>query len=304
MQILRNLIISSILLLSAVFAAPAAMANGFMQNWTPQLGGYDPVSIALENNTQTAGVPLNLTPPASIDVAGTDFSYRNDKARTQQNLRRFVERTPEAAGRADLQNMIAAQPTIIEEIGGAMRGFGLDPHNVADAYAMWWVNAWSAANKTGKQPSASTVAAVRQQTRNAIAATPDFANASDADRQEYAEALMLQAMLLSRAFNERQGDPAQLEELANATKKGAKASGLDLSLMRLTENGFVPRAGADASDATVSEDDPKLAMATETGEQAGDAGPSDMPTYLGIAGAAVAGLGLAFVAGKSMGNKG
>lgn len=209
---------------------------------------------------------LMAAPTRDASGANLDFSYRYDKARTRQNLQNFVARTPNAGGRAELQKLIAAQPDIIRDIRAGIQPYGLDSHNVADAYAFYWINAWLVANKRDEDPDRGTIAMVKQQVRNAFAATPSFFATSSADRQEYAESLMLQATILASSFEQLQNNPAMLDQLAKAARQGAKASGLNLSLMTLTKNGFVPRTGAQASDAiramdrVSSPDDARLAL--------------------------------------------
>ncbi|WP_379920991.1 DUF6683 family protein [Erythrobacter sp. R86502] len=171
----------------------------------------------------------------------TRFTFTPSRARTQTNVRNFVARTPHPAARAELEQMFAVQPGLMDEISTAARSFGFDPHNVADAYAMWWMNAWLVANKRDEVPDAATVKAVKRQVRNAFAATPDFAVSGDAERQEYAEALLLQATMLGSMFEQSKNDPKLLDQLAEAARQGAKASGIDLSEMTLTQAGFVPR---------------------------------------------------------------
>ena len=168
----------------------------------------------------------------------TAFTFVSSRSRTQQNLRNFVERTPDPAARASLGQTFSSQPDLMEIIGAAVRGYGFNPHNVADAYAVWWINVWGASQKTNIEPDAATVAAVKQQVRSAFDATPGFAETSDAERQEYAEALLLQAVILSDAYEQLKSDPAMLEQLAQVARQGAIASGLDVSKMTLTADGF------------------------------------------------------------------
>jgi hypothetical protein len=175
---------------------------------------------------------------AEADSPDASFTFVSSRPRTQQNLRNFVARTPDPAARASLSQTFASQPDLMEAIGAAMRGYGFDPHNVADAYAVWWINVWGASRKTNIEPDAATVEAVKRQVRSAFAATPGFADTSDAERQEYAEALLLQAVILSDAYEQLKSDPAGLEQLAQVARKGAEASGLDLSKMALTPDGF------------------------------------------------------------------
>ncbi len=221
---------------------------------------------------------------SSTADANVDFSYRYDRARTQQNLRTFVDRSSGGEAKAGLQQMLSAQPGLIQQIRSGMSSYGFDPDNAADAYAMWWMNVWMAANKQDADPSRNTIESVKRQVRNAFAATPEFANTTDAQRQEYAEALMLQASMLSTAFDQFKSDPAMLDQLAQAARQGAKANGLDLSLMTLTRDGFVPRKGADAQGA-LPDSDAELAS-------------SDLPTSDespfdgGLALGALAGVGI------------
>ncbi|MGC6398962.1 DUF6683 family protein [Sphingomonas sp. FW199] len=175
-------------------------------------------------------------------AAAVDFRYRYNPARTAQNMRSFLARAPSRAARAELEQMLAAQPTLMGDIAAGVRAYGFDPHNVADAYAVWWVNVWGASEKRNVEPDAETVSAVKKQVYAAFAAMPGFAATSDAERQEYAEALLLQATMLGSAFEQWKNDPKMLDQLAAAAREGAKASGIDLSLMTLTQNGFVPRS--------------------------------------------------------------
>ena len=197
-------------------------------------------AAASQINDQLTGEEFADGAP-SVSLPSSRFAYRYSPQRTQENLRNFIARTPVEAGRAELERQLAAQPGLMDEISAGARSFGFDPHNVADAYAMWWMNAWLVANKRDEVPDSRTVEAFKRQVRNAFAATLDFAKTSDAERQEYAEALLLQATMLGSAFEQWKNDPKMLDQLANAAHQGAKASGIDLSRMSLTQSGFVPR---------------------------------------------------------------
>ncbi len=215
--------------------------------------GTDVMSIVLQDGAASAGETdegaafgsaKGLTARGRQDAgqaAAVDFRYRYSPARTKQNLHSFLARAPNPAARGELEQMFAAQPTLMDDIRASIGPYGLDTHNVADAYAMWWMNAWLVANKRDEVPDAATVEAVKRQVRKAFAATPDFAKTSDAERQEYAEALLLQASMLGSAFEQMKNDPRMLDQLAEAARQGAKASGIDLSKMSLTQSGFVPR---------------------------------------------------------------
>jgi hypothetical protein len=247
------------MVIGAMFHASAVSA----QAWdilTPQLNAIE----FGRQNAQTINDGSESTPDFAADDLGdslmsglasptsqratraarsVDTSYQYSPARSQQNLRSMLSRTPDPAARAELQQMFAAQPTLMDDIAAGVRAYGFDPHNVADAYAVWWMNAWLVANKRDEVPDSGTIAMVKQQVYAAFAATPDFANTSDAERQEYAEALLLQATMLGSAFEQFKNDPKMLDQLSEAARKGAKAQGIDLSLMTLTAKGFGPRKG-------------------------------------------------------------
>ena len=235
---------------------------------------------------------------ASLSVVkDSDFTYRYSSARTQQNLRTFVANAADSVARASLEQMFAAQPSLMDDISNGVRSYGFDPHNVADAYAVWWINIWGASQKRNIEPDAATVAAVKQQARNAFAATAYSAKTGDGDRQQDAEAFLVQAALLGSLFEQMKNDPAQLEQLAKAARQGAKASGLDLSAMTLTQNGFVPRKAADAS--AVGSDDATIRNARADGPEA-----EGESSGLGLALAAGAGLGVTLLGGFALMRRG
>jgi hypothetical protein len=133
-----------------------------------------------------------------------------------------------------------------------MRSVGLSRDNAADAFAVYWISAWQAANGRTTTPSAETFKAVAAQAARGLAQSPDFTGANDAQTQEMAEALMLHAALIDGSLDDAGSDRAKQKALAKAVMQGAAASGLELDKMNLTEEGFVegsPRKGADASAA-------------------------------------------------------
>jgi hypothetical protein len=226
----------------------------------------------------------------------SDFTYKMSASRTRENLRNFIARTPVEAGRAELAQAVAAQPTLMDDIAAGVRAYGFDPHNVADAYAVWWINVWGTSQKRNIEPDSATVAAVKQQVYAAFAATPDFAATNDSDRQEFAEALLLQAAMLGSAFEHNKNNPEMLDQLAAAARKGAMTSyGIDLTKMTLTQNGFVPRKGANAGDAVGAGED-MVRNARSNGEAE--------TSSLGLALAAGAGLGATLLGGFALMRRG
>jgi hypothetical protein len=239
--------------------------------------------------------------PEAAPVAGwkdTDFAYRYSAARTQQNLRSFISQSSDPAARANLEQMFAGQPTLMDDIAQGVRAYGFDPHNVADAYAVWWINVWGVSQKRNIEPDAVTVQAVKQQVYAAFAATPYLAQTDDATRQQDAEAFLVQAAMLGSAFEQMKNNPEQLDRLAAAARQGAEVHGLDLSKITLTSQGFVPRKGADASGSVAGEDDTIRNARADTPAAEGES------SGLGLALAAGAGLGATLLGGFALMRRG
>ncbi len=231
-------------ILVAVLLGLGSAAHAFVP---PTINIAPPFAMAklqrelLERRVQ-AREPRQQDEQAAAAAPSATFTFTPSRSRTQANVRNFVARTLHPAARAELAQIFAAQPGLMDDLAAGARAHGFDPHNVADAFALWWMNAWDASERRDSKPDTGTVAAVKQQVYAAFAATPDSAATSDAAKQEFAEALLLQAALLASAFEQNKNNPAMLELLAEAARKGAKASyGIDLQSMILTRDGFVPR---------------------------------------------------------------
>lgn len=115
---------------------------------------------------------------------------------------------------------------------------GLRVDNVADAYAVYWIKAWRAVHGAWGDTSRATAQAVRTQAADAIGAVPEFATATAAQKQEFAKALLIQAMPVGAAEEQSKDDSAKLAQISAAVEKGAHAAGLNLRAMTLTQDGF------------------------------------------------------------------
>ena len=119
-----------------------------------------------------------------------------------------------------------------------MRKLGLRADNVADAYALWWANAWLASRGRDDDLPPAQMRAISRQAAASLLATPEFANATNSQKQEMAEALIVQTILISSAVGVYKEQPEMMERLKAAVVQGAQASQLDLLAMDLTPAGF------------------------------------------------------------------
>jgi hypothetical protein len=193
---------------------------------------------------------------------------------------------------------------VIGQIGDAMQSIGLKRNNAADAYALYWVSAWKATRGDNSTADGGTYKAVSVQAARGLSSSPEFTNASDAQKQEMAEALMVQAAMIDAHMESAAGNPQQLQAVAKAVAKGAQASGLDLNKMELTEQGFAKTDKTGAADstgkATNPDADPEALAMNDTTKS-----DSDKTTQWAlIAAAGGAGLAGVFMLGKAMGRRG
>jgi hypothetical protein len=209
-------------------------------NMTPQMynGVYDNI-----RNAQRGGSVDAADDGASTRIQQQSFNPRfiSSKSRTRANLATFVKkaRATDPAG-ADKMEQLFASTDIIDQIGSAIAPHGLRTDNAAHAYAVWWMTAWQAAQGSFADFDQQTAQAVAIQARRALASSAQLTGASDAQKQEMAEAMLVQSALIEAAKDQYKSDAKMMAKLASAVKKGAAASGLDLGAMILTPKGFVP----------------------------------------------------------------
>ena len=187
-------------------------------------------------------VPLErLTPLSPNANPAKALNFRPSETVRRNNLKQFAQKTRavDPAG-ADQMEQLFASTDIIVAIGNAMAPYGLRTDNVADAYAVYWTNAWMGARGRNDSLSKSQLAVVRNQAANALLASPEFTSTSDPQKQEMAEALLIQAALIDTSIESAKSDPAFMSKLKVAIAQGAEGMGLDLDAMDLTANGFVP----------------------------------------------------------------
>ncbi|MFC4291481.1 DUF6683 family protein [Sphingorhabdus arenilitoris] len=304
-----------ILVLSLFFGAGASRANDvYPSPYTDFYANNQAINVAVVNDlirnqsypekrNSSSGTNYTNTPSENQ----TDLTYTPSKSRTKTNLQTFVNksRAVDPAGAAKLEAFVGSND-VIGQIGQVMASEGMSKNNVADAFAVYWVNAWAAAYGISDETPGSTYRAVSQQAARGLASSPEFTRATDAQKQEMAEALLIQGAMVDAARQNALSDPAMLRKVGQAVMQGAKATGLDLDQMTLTDDGFVKaKKTGDASGAAAGE---KALAANDAGDVDGGADADSeglSATQLAlIAAAAGAGLGGVFLAGKAMGRRG
>lgn len=240
-------------LLLAALAAPAVAQDiyngGINSSWTssrlllnagksawaaPEC--IDPARWAVSCGTPR---PKAVTPAAPVADASS-LSFRRSASVTRQSEARFLDQTRRVSpdGVDQMQQMLAQD--VVGLIATAAKPYGLTTDNVADAMAIYAMEAWEVISGEALPPSRARGLAVRAQMAHAIAATPDFLQASDAEKQLVAdEMLYFAAMANGGMQGARAHGPAVVDQWQAAARQGARrALGMDLAAMTLTDDGL------------------------------------------------------------------
>lgn len=189
-----------------------------------------------------APAPQIRRAPAPVPRAQVaSLAYQPSIERRKANLAKIVAHTErlDAKGAAELERLFASGD-VVAKMQNAVSRYGIRTDNLADAYAMWWIDSWQAAHNRNTPFNARQFAAVRAQAARAMLAVPDIARGGDATKQQLAEGHLIQAFIIESMMGLAERNPAFRATMARAVRQGARASGVDLDAMRLTEAGFVP----------------------------------------------------------------
>jgi hypothetical protein len=167
------------------------------------------------------------------------LDFQPSLSRRKQNLSRFVEKTRanDPQGAAQMAKLFASTD-VIEQLGKSIAPYGLRTNNVADVYAVYWTTAWLGSRGRNENLPKSQIIAIKNQATGALSSTAQFSSATDAQKQQFAEALLIQTVLIDASIDYAKSDPALLSKVKVAISQGAKAMGLELDRMTLTPQGF------------------------------------------------------------------
>jgi hypothetical protein len=210
-------------LISAAAPSSAQMFGNLTSNLSMNRMLLQPV-VTQANRVMNESTSPVRSQNSSPSRSNTSVMFDPSIARRKANLSHFVEKTraTDPTGAAKMAQIFASTD-IIGLIDQKMQStYGMRANNVADAYAVWWTSAWMGAQGRSDDPTQGQMAMVKRQTTNALAATPEFASATDAGKQELAEALLVQAALIGDTIDTYRSDPAMLAKARAAIAKGRR----------------------------------------------------------------------------------
>jgi hypothetical protein len=199
--------------------------------------------IVLENSRSKSSPNPNINNPKQSLVSISSkrlasLEFKPSVKLRQQNLSRFLAklRASDSPGAGQIEQI--SPVNVAMAINKSMASVGLKSNNVADAYAVYWTNAWIGSRGQNEDLPKAQMIAVRNQAANALLLNPKFTSATNIQKQELAESMILQAILISATIDNTKSDPVLLEKVKVAIAQGAKGMGLDLDRMTLTPQGF------------------------------------------------------------------
>lgn len=191
-------------------------------------------STITANTAQQGAKPAGPAP----SVAAMTFKPAMDIRK--QNVTAFVDvmKKVNADGGAQLEQAIS-QIDIIDEIGKGIAPYGLRTDSIVDAYAMYMINAWMAANGRTDDNTKEQADGTKNMVMATFSATPDLAKLSEEDKQKFAEGMILNAFLYSGMLEATKTNPEALVNVKKEVRDAAKLLSIDLDLFEMTANGLV-----------------------------------------------------------------
>lgn len=129
----------------------------------------------------------------------------------------------------------------VELVQPEMDMLGLRTDNVADAMTFWLLSSWYVSHDRAFDPRPSSVSAVRAVLARNFIDTPQLASATDEEKQQFAESLVMRAAYSLILHDVVANTPTMKAKAAAVVGANARAQGFDLTQFDLTDKGFVPR---------------------------------------------------------------
>ena len=187
-----------------------------------------------------AGKPPPLPPVGGAARSPTAFTpIPAVTARVRQEV--LASALPTSPNPAGLRAAVEAGTPWLE-FDRLLRQHGYDPRDLADVVAAFYLIAWEAATGNDATTQPAGIAAVRGQARDLLAASPNLARLSEAERQATAETLAFHAMAVAARHQDLRAAGGDLVAYrAEVAQSVAQFQGFDLRRFALTPSGFQQR---------------------------------------------------------------
>lgn len=230
-------------LCAMILAGPAA-AQSYMPMGSFEAVAYPvaitPIPLNVSRDRARGGVARGPAAAAPVRPAPVQTSYRASPQVTSRVKRQFAAFVGEHGG--DEAGLAAAmdREDFFARWGRHVSQYGLRRGDVADAMTAYWMINWQIANDV-HDVSRDQVVAVKRQVLSGMGGDSAFRGLNDGQKQEMAEALILNFIIQSVAYEDaiKAGDTALQGRLQDAAvARFRNEMNIDLRRVRLTEAGF------------------------------------------------------------------
>lgn len=192
-----------------------------------------------------AGAPMAQQADAATRFTRDPALLRQKQAQIVATMR---SNAPEAA--ADVERLFAQD--IVAMVAPSLRELGLDHQDMADMTTAYWVAAWEASQGiVGRKTDRAIMNGARNQIAGIVRSNPALAQMSDAEKQDVADTMMLQAILIEARMGAAQkAGGAMRQRMSNTIHAEAnQLLSVDLRQVTLSPAGFTPNGGAAGNQA-------------------------------------------------------
>ncbi|NJM50263.1 MAG: hypothetical protein HC843_04720 [Sphingomonadales bacterium] len=196
-------------------------------------------AISKGNDAQAAQQQAGITTPQKVaDISA--FNFTPSLELRKSNMSKFIagmkQLNPEAG--AQMEQGLAGID-VMNEMQKTVTPLGLNVNNLADAYVIYFMNAWTGANGITDTPTAAQVAGTKDMVYASFGSSADLAKLSNDDKQNTAEAFILQAVLFDLFAQAAASEPKVKAKVESDIRAGAKTMGIDVDQYAMTPNGLV-----------------------------------------------------------------
>jgi hypothetical protein len=177
--------------------------------------------------------PASPNPVRSIDFAIANYQV---SPTVTDEVRRRLRDGLSRVSNSQAQQQLVSQIDFESVFDSAMNKYGLRSGNMIDTMTGYWLTMWSIVHRTS-MPNRSAIEGVRAQMA-AIAKQSGIATVRSEDKQRESQKLIWQMVL---ALGAQRQPGMNLKDLSMEVNRTAVRQGMDLSLMMVTNEGFVRR---------------------------------------------------------------
>ena len=222
---------------AAICAKPAGAQTFPVNQWGPRVMGRVLFSVIRDSMAARRTGTSVLPPETNSGPVGSPMFLPSPERRREGIARRIAAlRITDPAGAAELTR-ITAQGDSVAAFAASLRPAGVTAYSVSDAFAAWVTTTWAQLHPAVTSPASVDI--VRKQVDRALQGIPAFATATDAEKQEFAEALIMHLLMNAPRVRAARGEAAkQTPLLAQLQRAGAEIS-VDFEHMTYTAQGFM-----------------------------------------------------------------